>query len=172
MGKGGSGKDFLRRKLENRGYVYQVSYTTRPAREGEVDGRDYWFIDEKQALEMEEKHEWFHVVSFNNFKYGTTQAQFYNSRAVSPARKESASHLGNSSASSVFIMTPLAVQRLSENDRKQSFIIYLNPPQNVIEERLQQRKMSKEALYKRVQADIEEFKDFKDYDIQISNPDF
>ena len=35
VGRGGSGKDFMRKKLEERGFKYCVSYTSRPKRENE-----------------------------------------------------------------------------------------------------------------------------------------
>ena len=43
VGKGASGKDHLRKILEGRGFTYGISYTTRPPREGEIDGQDYYF---------------------------------------------------------------------------------------------------------------------------------
>ena len=51
-GKAASGKDHMRKVLESRGFRYGVSYTTRPPRAGEVDGKDYYFIsvDEFEAL--------------------------------------------------------------------------------------------------------------------------
>jgi hypothetical protein len=44
-GKAASGKDHLRKILEGRGFKYGVSYTTRPPRQGEIDGKDYLFVD-------------------------------------------------------------------------------------------------------------------------------
>ncbi len=44
VGKAASGKDHLRRKYESRGFKYAVTYTTRPPIEGEVNGKDYFFI--------------------------------------------------------------------------------------------------------------------------------
>ena len=43
VGKAASGKDHLRKKFESRGFKYAVTYTTRPPREGEIDGKDYLF---------------------------------------------------------------------------------------------------------------------------------
>ena len=45
-GKAASGKDHLRKILEGRGFKYGVSYTTRPPRKGEIDGKDYFFLEE------------------------------------------------------------------------------------------------------------------------------
>lgn len=58
MGKSSSGKDTIYRKLlarENLGLKRVVPYTTRPIREGEENGREYYFIDEKKVQELEEQ---------------------------------------------------------------------------------------------------------------------
>ena len=44
IGKSGSGKDTILRELVNVGLQRVIPYTTRPLREGEVDGLDYNFI--------------------------------------------------------------------------------------------------------------------------------
>ena len=47
-GKAASGKDHMRKVLESRGIRYGVSYTTRPPREGEVHGKDYFFLSKEE----------------------------------------------------------------------------------------------------------------------------
>ena len=49
VGKAASGKDHLRKRFESRGFKYAVSYTTRPPREGEIDGKDYIFLTDEEA---------------------------------------------------------------------------------------------------------------------------
>ena len=39
IGKAAAGKDHMRKVLEGRGFTYGTSYTTRPPREGEIDGQ-------------------------------------------------------------------------------------------------------------------------------------
>ena len=56
----GAGKTTLTRRLlsEFKGQLeFSVSYTTRPMRTGEVDGRDYWFVSTEKFQEMVEKGE-------------------------------------------------------------------------------------------------------------------
>ncbi len=56
MGKSASGKDYVYRTLleENELQLKRVvPYTTRPIRVREVDGQDYFFLTEEEALEME-----------------------------------------------------------------------------------------------------------------------
>lgn len=59
MGKSGSGKDTIYRKLLQLPQLELktiVLYTTRPIREGEVDGETYHFITEEQLDEMRRQH--------------------------------------------------------------------------------------------------------------------
>ena len=55
MGKSSSGKDTLDQKvLERLPQIHRVvPYTTRPIREGEQDGVEYHFVDDKQLAELE-----------------------------------------------------------------------------------------------------------------------
>lgn len=55
MGKSSSGKDTLYQKvLERLPQIHRVvPYTTRPIREGEQDGVEYYFVDDKQLAELE-----------------------------------------------------------------------------------------------------------------------
>lgn len=57
MGKSASGKDTVYQILkEQAGIDFQpiVMYTTRPVRDHEVWGREYYFIDEKEACRLEQ----------------------------------------------------------------------------------------------------------------------
>ena len=55
MGKSSSGKDSIYRKLESTeefGLKRLVIYTTRPIRDGEKEGREYYFTDENKLEEF------------------------------------------------------------------------------------------------------------------------
>ena len=54
MGKSSSGKDTLFRDISQRMPALRtvVPYTTRPAREGERDGVEYFFVDEERLCEL------------------------------------------------------------------------------------------------------------------------
>ena len=54
---------------------FSISYTTRPARPGEADGRDYFFVDEPRFLAMIGAGEFLeHALVFGN-RYGTCRGQ-------------------------------------------------------------------------------------------------
>ena len=44
IGKNGAGKSYLANELYNFGFKRNVGYTTRPMRDGEINGVDYYFI--------------------------------------------------------------------------------------------------------------------------------
>ena len=57
MGRSASGKDTVYRELKKRfpELSTYVMYTTRPMREGEIDGISYHFITDRELSEFEEK---------------------------------------------------------------------------------------------------------------------
>jgi guanylate kinase len=72
----GAGKTSLVKALMERepGLRFSVSYTTRPARANEVEGRDYHFIRPEEFGRMAERGEFLeHAQVFDNF-YGTGRA--------------------------------------------------------------------------------------------------
>ena len=55
MGKSSSGKDSIYRMLEEDqelGLKRLVIYTTRPIRDGEKNGREYFFTDERNMISL------------------------------------------------------------------------------------------------------------------------
>ena len=48
VGKAASGKDYARKICQQLGLKYAVSYTTRPPREEEEDGKDYYYLSLKE----------------------------------------------------------------------------------------------------------------------------
>ncbi|HHR84879.1 guanylate kinase [Candidatus Bipolaricaulota bacterium] len=76
-GPSGAGKNsVIERVMEViPGFSYSVSFTTRPRRSDEVDGRDYHFITDKQFTELVENDEVVEHVTYLGHKYGTSRAQ-------------------------------------------------------------------------------------------------
>lgn len=72
----GAGKTTIARRVltEDAGIAASISHTTRARRPGEVDGKDYHFVDKKMFTQMRDEKaflEW--ALVFDNF-YGTTRA--------------------------------------------------------------------------------------------------
>ena len=152
VGKAASGKDNLRKRFESRGFKYAVSYTTRPPREGEVDGKDYIFISDDEAKVLIESGFFYEYVIFNGWVYGTSVTQFHTD--------------------DLFIMTPAGISHIKPEDRLTSFIIYIDIYLFIRKKRLADRMMPGDTLTRRIEADELDFMEFNDYDLRITNEDF
>jgi guanylate kinase len=152
VGPGASGKDFMRKRLEERGMTYAVSYTTRPPRPGEADGKDYFFLSQETCKEMTNSGKFYEVIDFNGWTYGTTLEQFYRD--------------------DVFIMTPSGLSHLSPEDRAKSFVIFFDIDEEIRRQRLEERVMPGHTVEARLEADRELFAGFNNYDLKITNPNF
>jgi len=76
----GVGKTTLTKKisLNNRNFAISISHTTRKPRPNEVEGKDYFFINENEFNSLIEKESFFeHAKIFDNL-YGTTKKQVLN----------------------------------------------------------------------------------------------
>ena len=78
IGRSASGKDFLfRHTLKNNPNLNPViHYTTRPRRDGEVDGKDYFFVTETEFQRKEDNYEFFSITSFRDWRYGVDSNSF------------------------------------------------------------------------------------------------
>lgn len=67
MGKSSSGKDSLYKSIKEKMPELQgiTLYTTRPIRQGEVDGQDYWFISEEKCSQLEEQGKIIELRAYN-----------------------------------------------------------------------------------------------------------
>lgn len=149
VGPGASGKDYLRKKLESKGYTNCIRYTTRPIRKGEIPGKDYIFIS---LEDFKNKIDSNYFINYEVFKedwyYGTSAEDFKKSDLI--------------------ILNPLSIKSLTEKDRKASLIFYIDCPKEIRYSRLLTRNDSDDAL-RRIEYDEKDFSDFSDYDIKINN---
>lgn len=151
VGPGASGKDYARKKLEEMGLKYCCSHTTRPKRKDEVDGHDYFFINEDEATTLIPQDFFYEWVRFNSWIYGTSNKEFTNS--------------------DLFIMTPSGIAKLKDQDRRESFIIYFDIDLETRKERLSARGDA-DTVERRLLADGRDFENFMDYDYKITDPNF
>lgn len=154
VGKSAAGKDHARKICEQwLGLQYQVSYTTRPAREFESDGVDYFFIPMREFNKMLNQDMWYEHVSFNGWQYGTTREQMQK-------------------PDSCFIMTPHGLSMLTPEDRAESHVILLDMGEEIRRERISERRQTSDSIERRMIADEHDFKDFTDFDISLTNHRF
>jgi len=151
VGPGAAGKDHLRQKFQNRGFVFGVSSTTRSPREGEVHGKDYYYLTDEEfnaGIENGLFAEW---QEFNNWKYGLMKPEFERC--------------------DVMILNAEAVELLEPEYRDRLFVIYMDIDREVRLKRLQERK-DFDNPERRIQEDDKQFRNFLDFDCRITNEDF
>lgn len=74
-GKSGSGKDSIVKELVKREpnlFHQNISMTTRPKREGEIEGKDYTFVSEELIMKLMLSGNMLDVTQFNGWFYGTS----------------------------------------------------------------------------------------------------
>lgn len=83
VGESASGKSTVESILKSKyGMQKVVSYTTRPPRDGEFDGKDYNFISTEEFVNMQ-NNEFIEVGEYRGWLYGSTKEQYTdNSVAV------------------------------------------------------------------------------------------
>jgi guanylate kinase len=75
IGASGSGKSSIAARLEQEGYNYIKSYTTRPKRNKTEDG--HIFLDESSFNKLK-KEELIAYAEFDEYKYWSTKEQYFN----------------------------------------------------------------------------------------------
>jgi guanylate kinase len=153
-GKGGSGKDHLKKYLIEAGYKPSVSYTSRPIREGEAHGSDYYYVSEDEFKMMAERGDFEEYTCFNNWWYGTPKENFEDSE--------------------IFVMTPKIISQLRKEIRDTSLVVYIDIPLEVRKERLGKRNINgtHDIVERRLLADEQDFDNFSDFDIRIKSSFF
>jgi len=161
----GAGKTTLTRRLldEFAGpppqLAFSVSYTTRPQRPGEVEGRDYHFVTPEQFERMARRGDFAeHAVVFGN-RYGTAEAPV-----------EAALAHGTDVIFDVDWQGGAALERRWPRDSLKVFI--LPPDLDVLASRLLHRATdAPDVIERRLRKAIEELGHFDEYQHLIVNDD-
>lgn len=156
VGPSGSGKDHLLRGLIKMDLNYHPKITTRPKRRMENQGIEYDFITNKRFQSLLESNkikvyqhftinesDWYYAIDNNNFN-----------------------------DNQLFIMTPHEISMLSPEDRKKCFIVYLDIDESIRRNRITRRNDNSDSVNRRIESDKEDFRNFVDYDLRITDPDF
>jgi guanylate kinase len=151
VGAGASGKDYLRSKFQDRGFVYGVSSTTRPPRPGEIDGVDYYFLTDEEFNDGISKNLFVEWQQFNNWKYGLVKPEFERC--------------------DVMILNAEAVNLLEPEYRERLFVIYTDIKEDIRFKRLSSRKGG-DIPERRITEDGKQFRNFSNFDCKITNEDF
>jgi len=158
VGKGGSGKDYMT-NLIVKNFVSRkaVFHTTRPARIGEVDGKDYHFVKEVPKSGM------LTVDTFLDCDYGLSESEITSDTSGIIAER----------GFTVVILTPKGVKdlrkKLSKNRRL--VVVYLAISERIRRARLLKREDVHDSdVERRIFADDRDFKDFKVFNVLMTDP--
>jgi guanylate kinase len=161
LGKSGSGKDYLMRKLVERGLKGCLKWTTRPRRKHEKQGITYNFVSDDQFKE-----------SINENKFLTYQTFYVTPEDRKPETWYYGITLEEFNESQVFIMTPGEFSNITPEIRKGCFVVYLDIDRRVRESRLLGRQDKNDSITRRLDSDDIDFQEYKDYDLRITDPEF
>jgi guanylate kinase len=155
----GAGKTTLSRMLiaENPDLKMSVSVTTRPIRPGEIDGRDYHFIDQKKFDAMVAKDELLEWANVFDNSYGTPRAPV-----------EAALAMGQNV---LFDIDWQGTQQLRGRSPKDVVSVFILPPSvQALEQRLHTRAQdSDEVIRDRMKKAGDEMSHFDAYDYIVDN---
>ncbi len=149
-GPAGSGKDFMRDFL-SKVEVVDVKFTTRPKREGEIDGYSYNYISEEELRRMRDNDLLFSKLIYNGWWYSISKESWLNSR--------------------VFIMTPRELAMVPEEELRDVVIVFFDIPYEIRKQRLEVRG-GKDSVERRLKADYQDFYGFSRFHIKVTKPLF
>lgn len=157
----GTGKTSLVKSLlaADRHIRLSISYTTRKPRPGEVDGVDYYFVDEAQFISMLEAGEFLECAEVHGARYGTSQA-----------RVENCLRAGEDLILEIDWQGAAQVRKLIPNVIS---IFILPPSMDTLERRLRNRAQdTEEVMARRLRAARDEMSHVAEFDYVIINDDF
>jgi guanylate kinase len=160
-GPSGVGKGTLRKRIMEDAslqLVYSVSMTTRAQRQGETDGKDYFFVNQKtfqEAIDRQELLEW---AEFVGNRYGTPK------NVIEKLRNNGKNVL-------LEIEINGAKQVMAKTKGKGLVTIFLMPPSfEALESRIRKRKTETEAIIQeRLQKAKREMNLHHDYQFVVVN---
>jgi len=155
----GAGKTTLARRLlaEFPEMEFSISYTTRPPRGNEVDGKDYWFVDDIQFERMVLEGAFAEWAIVHGNRYGTAQASVEAS--IAQGRDV------------VFDVDWQGGRALSARWPHDSLKVFVLPPDlDTLEQRLRRRATDdEEVIQRRLRKAIEELAHHSEYEHVIVN---
>ena len=155
----GGGKTSVIHEVRRRNskYGYSISATTRPRRESEIDGSDYYFITDKQFDEYIEKKSFVEWANVHGFRYGTL--------------KETIEKQLNDDKIVLLDIDVIGGMNVKKQFPDNSFLIFLYPPsKQELVQRLEKRNSdSKEDIERRIGRLPMEMSHVDKYDVKIIN---
>jgi len=158
-GPSGVGKGTIRKALferKNQKFIYSISMTTRKMRDGEEDGKDYYFVSKEEFLKRIEEGKFLEYAQFVGNYYGTPLDKVDDQR-----------NLGNDVILEIEVDGAMQVKK-KEPDAITIFI--LPPTKEDLYKRLVNRGTeTEEVIKKRIERSDFELSLAKNYDYTVIN---
>jgi len=158
----GAGKSSLIRELIDLGeksIELSVSATTRSPRDGEVHGKDYFFISDDEFNQMKENDAFLESATVHGFQYATLKS-FVDEKI-------------NSGISVILDIDVQGFMQINRSLTEHTSIFILPPSFDELEKRLNTRGLdSKEVISKRLENALVELKSAKLFDYIVLNDEF
>ena len=145
IGPSAVGKDTLINKLKNKypDVVYKLpSYTTRPKRDGEIDGIDYYFVTKREFFKLRDEGKLFGIQEYNSNWYASNKAKL--NQALENKNKIVVLNYNINTANAV------------KNEIDFNYVAILPPSETALRERLKQRNTKTEEIETRMSNSITE----------------
>ena len=156
-GKTASGKTSIRDELVKLGYKSIITFTTRPIRDGEVNGVTYHYISTEEFIEKEANGFFAETTSYN---VATGETWYYGTA------KEDLVEDG------VLIVNPDGLKAIKNMENIKTIAFLIMADENTLWNRLRQRGDLAEEARRRLNADEEDFRNVTDYvDFAVRNVD-
>lgn len=157
----GAGKTTISRMLLNADdeINLSVSATTRPRREGEIEGVDYYFVSDEKFEDMVEKDDFYEWATVFDNRYGTPKG------AIRMALKEGRDFL--------FDIDWQGTQQLKQKDDQDVVTVFILPPTIAdLQKRLESRGTdSADVIADRMERAKAEISHWAEYDYVVVNDD-
>lgn len=153
VGEAGSGKDSLMQGALSAapGSLHEiVSCTTRPSREGEVEGKNYFFLTDEEFASKVEAGEMLEYTEFNNWHYGTMKEALLAEKI------------------NIGVFNPAGIYSLLERSDIELtiFRIYANSKERLLRQLNREESPDVNEIVRRYSADQKDFKKFYEYDFK------
>ncbi|HOC52859.1 MAG TPA: guanylate kinase [Caldisericia bacterium] len=160
-GPSGSGKGTIIKEVMKKipDLIYSVSYTTRPKREGEIEGKDYFFISKDEFEKLIDEDFFIEWAKVYDYYYGTSKEFVLNNL--------------NDNRDVILEIEIQGAKKIREiYDKKNVIFIFIAPPDfKELEKRIMNRKRgeTEEEIKKRMDFAKKEIEESKNYDYIIIN---
>lgn len=161
VGKSGSGKDYVSNYLANTfGFNKTVSYTTRPKRDGEVEGKDYYYLTTEEFCKKNNNDEFIETREYTTKFNDKDQVYFYGTSKEEIDNK----------TKKICIVDLKGLKEIKKYYGEENLLVIFIDAADEIRQRRAMRRGSfdKSEWYRRLKDDNKKFKDFE-YDYKIMN---